>query len=345
MPKIKQSLGALAIIMIGSLFRLSAPVFAEESTGDSTDIDMSAATSISITPVSKVLTFEPNTVYEDSFKVTNNGTSPMTFEVYASPYSFTTSADSDTYSLNFNTQTSFTQIARWVTFQDEYGNWVETTEFTADGGEAIIITYRISTPDSVPNGGQYAVLFAHTISEELTTSGIRTEASPGIIVYGRSTTGETIRTAELSDLNIYKKVTTSQNDGTTAKRIGATAHVKNTGNIDFTASGRLQIKNIFGDNVVYTTADNTATISIIPSDSEEGTIMTISDEWKDTPSMGIFYATWVVTAINETKEISKLIIIMPIYMIIIMLIILTGIVFGIIILIKKRKERRSRVEA
>ena len=336
MPKIKSFI--LSTLILGLLVSPNL-AFAEESSED--EIDMSAATSISITPVSKVLTLEPNTTYEDSFKVTNNGSSNMTFEVYATPYSFTTSADSDSYSLNFSSQTNFSQISRWITFQDSVGNWVESAKFVAGGGEVLVITYRITTPESLPNGGQYAVIFAHTISEATSGSGIRTEASPGIVVYGRSSTGETIRSAEISSLEIYKKSTTSKTDNSVADRIGATARVKNTGNVDFAATGTLKVQNLFG-GTAYETTGAAGTVSILPSDDEEGTIMTVSDEWEETPEIGFFNVTWTVVAADQTSEISKFIAILPIWVIIIALMLLTALVVWIIILVRKRKERRSR---
>ena len=75
--------------MLGTIFCNYKTVFAEESTNAEESEVQKASTSISITPVSKILKLEPSTEYKDSFTVTNNGSETMEFEVYASPYSFT----------------------------------------------------------------------------------------------------------------------------------------------------------------------------------------------------------------------------------------------------------------
>ena len=95
-------------LFLGSVFCVSANVLAEEVEGDNGNEVTEAATSISISPVSKVLQLSPNTVYEDSFKISNNGSSPLNFEVYASPYSYTFSEEDDEYRLGFSKENSYT---------------------------------------------------------------------------------------------------------------------------------------------------------------------------------------------------------------------------------------------
>lgn len=306
------------------------PVFAESET----DELMKAATSISISPVNKVLQIEANSVYEDTFKVTNNGSSDMEFEVYASPYSYTYSEDDNEYKLGFNSENNYTQITRWITFKNSDGEFVENPHFKVGPGENVEVAYRISTPNSIPAGGQYAVLFAHTLSNTTTSSGIKTEASPGLVVYGRCSTGETISKSTISDLKISQSLTKA---GETKNLVNASAKVKNEGNVDFMASGKLVVEGLFG-NVKYETPANGGRISIIPD-----TELTVSDVWEETPVFGIFKATWTVTAPGaEAQTISQMIVILPLWMIIIIILVLTAIVTSIIIMVRKRKERKSK---
>ncbi len=317
-------------LFLGSVFCLTGNVKAE---GESdTDEMAKAATSISISPVSKILQLEPSTVYEDSFKVTNNGSGVMNFEVYASPYSYTFSESDNEYKLGFSRENTYTQITRWITFKDVDGNYVENPRFVAEPGESVKVDYRISTPSSLPAGGQYAVLFAHTLSASTTSSGIKTEASPGLVVYGRSD-GETVTAGEISELAIYQTI---EKDGETKSIINATAKVKNTGNVDFMATGRLKVTGIFG-RVYYETMTTQGRISVIP-ESE----LTVSDEWEDTPYFGLFNATWTVTAAGEEETVSRVILILPAPIIVVMILLLTIIVVWIIVMVRKRKERRSR---
>ena len=319
-------------LFLGSVFCISANVLAEESEGEVSDEAMEAATSISISPVSKVLQLEPNKVYEDSFKISNNGSSALNFEVYASPYSYTFSEEEDEYRLGFSHENDYTQITRWITFKDTDGNYVENPHFTAEPESSVEITYKISTPSSIPAGGQYAVLFAHTISEQTEASGIRTEASPGLIIYGRAN-GETIITGEISNLAINK---TLKSNDEIKNVINASAKVKNTGNVDFMASGQLKITGIFGRSY-YETPSNRGRVSVIPEAE-----LTVSDMWEDTPYFGLFNATWTVMAAGQEESTTQMVLLLPAPIIVIMILLLTIIVVWIIIMVRKRRERRSR---
>ncbi len=319
-------------LLLGSVFCVPASVVAEEAEDTAGDEAEEAATSISISPVSKVLQLEPDKVYEDSFKITNNGSSALNFEVYASPYSYTFSEEEDEYRLGFSHENNYTQITRWITFKDTDGNYVTNPRFTAEPESSVEITYKISTPSSIPAGGQYAVLFAHTISEQTEASGIRTEASPGLIVYGRAS-GETIITGEISGLGINKTLKTETE---TKNVINASAKVKNTGNVDFMASGQLKVTGIFG-RVYYETPANRGRVSIIPEAE-----LTVSDTWDDTPYFGLFNVTWTVMAAGQEEPMSQMVLLLPAPVIVVMILLLTIIVIWIIIMVRKRRERRSR---
>ena len=314
-------------LMLGTIFCDLQNVSAEES-GDSTALN----TGIGITPVSKVLKLEPNTQYEDSFDVSNSGSEEMEFEVYAAPYSYVFSEDDNEYHLGFDTETAYTQIIRWVTFKDSDGNFVKNPKFKIEPGGTKKVTYRVITPSSIPNGGQYAVLFAHTLSAIVLPNGIKTEASPGLVLYGRSN-GETVSSAEITNLQIGQAI----DDGKEIKNIiNASARIKNTGNVDFMAHGKLQVKGIFG-SLYYETPENQGMLSIIPE-----TELIVSGKWEGTPYFGVFRVTWTVDAAGTTETISRMILLLPTPVMIFLILLLTIVVIWIILVVRKRKERRSR---
>lgn len=325
---VSKCLAFIVALALGTLFCANTSAFAEEANN-------SAATSISISPVNKILQLSANSVYEDSFKVMNNGSSDMKFEVYAAPYAYSYSETDDSYQLGFNKENSYTQITRWVTFKDANGNWVERATFVAKPGSFIDVQYKISTPASIPAGGQYAVLFAHTISGSTNTSGIKTEASPGLVVYGRAG-GDTKIDSEISDPQIRQ---TMKVDGEEKSLINGTTKVKNTGNVDFMASGTLRVTGIFGNVYYETPSDSTrARISIIPE-----TELAVSDSWDNTPYFGLFNVKWTVkVAGGKTETVEKMILLLPAPIVIVMILLLTIITIWIIIMVRKRKERRSR---
>lgn len=301
-------------------------------------------TSISITPVSKLLQLSPDKVYEDVLKVANNGNSTIRFEVYAAPYSYVQSEEDSLYTLGFTHENSYTQITRWITIQDKNGNYVKNPIYTAEAGETVEIPYKITTPSSLPNGGQYAVIFAHTLSGTTNANGIKTEASPGLVIYSRAE-GDTVTTAEIIEnklsQSIEKEEPFEEGDQTKVKkvtlnRINASAKVRNTGNIDFNAKGTLKVEGILG-GAYYETPANEARVSVIP-ESE----LVVSDIWEETPDFGFFKATWTVTAAGETQTMEAVYFLIPPAVIIITIILLTIIIIWIIIMVRKRKEHRAR---
>ena len=326
-------LGLALVAALGLTFVGSNVVRAEEGEGEE---ETSIGTSISITPVSNVITLSAASTYDYSFKVTNGGDSDMRFEVYSAPYSYTYAEDEDEYKLGFSRENNYTQITRWISFKDNNGNYVEKPVYTAGPGATVEVFYRITTPESIPAGGQYAVIFAHTLSSSTSGSGIRTEASPGLIVYGRAT-GETIKTTEITNLQINNSLERNKGANTeTVNHINAKAKVKNTGNVDFTAIGLMKVQGILGNSYYETPGEHSA-ISVIP-DSE----LTVSDEWKETPWFGFFKVTWTVIAAGQTETIEKVVFIIPITLILIVIILLTALAFWIIMRIRRRKERRSK---
>lgn len=328
--------GLMALVMVSCFLAICGTntVVAEGITG----------TSISITPVSKVLKLSADSVYDDVLSVTNDGAEPIKFEVYSAPYSYIYSEENDTYSLGFSRDNNYTQIARWISVMNTNGVYEERPVFTANPGETVDVYYRITTPSSVPGGGQYAVLFAHTLSDASNVSGVRTEASPGMVIYAR-TDGESIIEFEVSDMKIsqtIEKEVAADEDGKSVRKntvfnhINASAKVKNNGNVDFNARGVLKVEGIFGGSY-YETPEDRGKISVIP-ESE----LILADEWEETPSFGLYKATWTVTVNGESETTEMVVCLISPSVIIISIILLTIIIAWIIISVRKRKERRSR---
>lgn len=319
------------VLALGVGFFSTLPVWADDSEENGGGL----GTSISLSPVSRVLEISSSSTYDDTFEVKNNGTKDLEFEVYAAPYAYVYSEEEDVYKLGFGTENNYTQLARWVTFKDQGGSWVPKATYKIAPGTSFNVAYRVTTPENTPAGGQYSVIFAHSLSGETTASGIKTEASPGMVFYARSLEGEIIISPEISDMKIERKV----NEQSKKENFYASAKIKNNGNIDFTAVGKLKVEPIIGSGSYETDSSKmSAMISIIPE-----TELGVSDEWEDSPSFGIYKATWTVTAGEETQTIEKIIFVNPVPFIIFSIILLTIIIVLVIIGVRKRKERRARL--
>ena len=282
---------------------------------------------IQVSPVSSRVILKPNTSLDYSMIVSNIGTNEFKFSTYVAPYSV---VDED-YNVSFSNESTRTQLSRWIKFINDDGSLSDTFTGTIPAGEKKTVNYRISVPEDVPSGGQYAAIFAQTEADDTAsganTTGIKTVSRIGLVVYGR-TEGETDEKAEITDFHMDRFL----NNGP----VKASALVKNSGNTDFEAKFEYTIKSIFGEEKYHKEdAQN-----VLPDTSRRRNY-----EWENTSAMGIFTATFKVTALNETREETHLVIIMPIYMIIIVIILLTILTIWIIMLIRKRRERKSKFVA
>lgn len=323
--------GTLAVGMIAIL---SLGFFVGQVSAEGEDASGNVAgTSIRLSPANFIVQLPPDTVIENTFEIKNEGDSEIKVEVYASPYSYVYSDEEDQYKLGFSNENNFTQLSHWMTFEDSGGNYVSKPVFTIDTNEKLNVKYRITTPASMPSGGQYAVIFTHALTSVTSGSGIKTEASPGIVVYGHSTDGENVISATISNLAVGKGITEVN---VTRNNIYATANVKNNGNVDFIATGELKVEPIIG----FSSYDNAngAKVSIIPE-----TELSVFDEWEDTPGFGIYKATWKVTAGGEEETTEQIFFLFSPIALIGVIMLLTFLTIWIIMLVRRRKERRSRL--
>ena len=330
----------VGIVAIMGVLSVHSGAYAEGEEGKTEADKSNVTTSLTISPVSKTWSIKPNNVYDGKLTVTNDGSEEMKVSVYASPYFYSYSEQEDTYKLGFNVENSYTQIARWITIKDSNGNYVANPTFTIPSkgeGESVKtfdIEYRITTPASIPDGGQYAALFVQTLTGRTNQNGIHTETSAGMIIIGHSAEGETVVKSEINNMSVGFG---ERAIGTTAKNvIYGNAKIKNTGNTDFYAKGVLKVEPIIGFSSYET--EDAVTVSVIP-DAE----LPIEEKWTETPGFGIYKVTWTITAgeANETVE-QVIFIVSPIF-IIISIIVLTIVVISIIIGVRRSKERKSRL--
>lgn len=301
-------------IALTTAFMLSAPTFAEGE-------DETPAVWLQISPVSNQITLDPGSTLEYDFVVENIGAEDFDCSIYAVPYS----ASGEDYSLNFSEETNYTQISRWISFRDASGKYASTIKTSVKAGASKTVHYRVSVPKNVPAGGQYATIFVEAGDSNQPANAITAVSRLGLIIYGR-TAGETTRAAEIVDYDMSRFIAKGD--------VSTTTKIKNSGNVDFSATATTTVKTIFG-KVLYT---NTVAPSILPETERR-----IDDIWPDTPFMGLFVVNYKVTALAEVIEQTHLVLILPIFMIIIMLFLLTAIVLWLIIIIKKRRERKSRL--
>lgn len=321
MNKIIKALSIAALALGLAAAPVAAPLaYAEEA--DSSSASESSSW-IQVSPVSARVILKPGSELDYSIIVSNVGTDAFNFTVYAAPY---TIVDED-YNVSFASETSRSQIVRWIKFINDDGSLVDTYKGSVAPGAKKSVNYRVTVPSDVPAGGQYATIFAQTepSAAETNTSGLKTVSRIGMVVYGR-TEGETEESAEITEYHLPSFLTGGP--------VKASSIVKNSGNTDIEARYSYTINSIVGgeiykDEVAY---------NILPDTSRRQEF-----SWENTQPMGVFKATYRVEVLGEVHEETHLLIILPVYMIVIAIILLTILTIWIIMLVRKRKERKSRL--
>lgn len=299
------------ILAFASVFFIASPTFAE-------GVDMK------ISPVSNYFYIKAGDIQNYTLTISNKGDSEFTYQLYASPYTIT----DDDYTMSFDEKnsTNYNQITRWVKFKDNNGNYVENPQYRIQPGEEQTISYRITVPDSIPSGGQYCVIFAETVRNgEPTSSGIATISRVALTLVGHGT-GDTIESGEIPE---YWVTAPFSGNG-----ISAGATIKNSGNTDFEASYLFAVSSIF-DKELYT---SNSSYTILPETQRRITVA-----WENAPMFGVYKTRFAIIANDAIKDETKLVIIMPTWILIIIIFLLTIITIWIIILIRKRKERSTRL--
>lgn len=319
---------ALAML-VGAV--LSAPaVFAED--GENTATSSSA---LELTPSGTRLVLSPGEVLEGkadhcprenedgcAITVKNIGTDTVKYRVYASPYAV--KGENNELSFSEEASTTYTQLSRWISIKDANGDFVKEAEFTVAPGETQTVHYRVTIPEEIPGGSQYAVIWAQIMGDDSESGGIETIGQVGAVLTGRSTE------------NIVETATIHEYDFTRFAFSGplhAMATVENTGNVDFAIKHTYTARTIFGKEL-YSSEEMTA--------AYPGTTYHINFDWEEAPFMGIFHVEWKVIAADTERIESHIVVIMPIIVMIVMVLLLTVMIIWIIIIVRKRKERKAR---
>lgn len=285
-----------------------------------------AAAVMKITPVANAITIKSGDIQNYQFTMENTGTSAFRFKLYTAPYNVT----NEEYDADFSTETTHNQITRWITFQDDSGSFVSNPTFSLQPGEKRTVIYRVSVPDDIAEGGQYCVIFAESLPESEASDGavsvgLNSISRVSLIILGHGQ-GETKNISEITDFSLT--------DMFSSHDIDAMAKVKNSGNTDFLAEYILSIESIFGTQL-YSTTDN---FVVLPQTERK-----FKTSWGEAPLFGVFRAKFTVNALEQQREETHIVFILPTFMIIIALLLLTSIIVWTIILLRKRKERSSRL--
>ena len=306
----------VAMTVIGS-GAISKAAYAEP-----VDTENLPAVWIQVSPTSQRLSLDPGSHHEGKFVVSNIGSGGFGFKVYAGSYKI---GDVNYENVSYDSDTPRTQISRWIKFKK--------TDFYLDSGESAVVEYTVDVPSSVASGGQYAILFAETKPEQ-SSSGVTAIKRIGSVVYSRIS-GDTREEGRIVSLDV-KSFHFSPSDAESF--VMATSVVENTGNVDFDAEYKLDVKSIFGKSAF----SNTRTHSVLPD--EDIKQRKVLMEWNDAPKLGIFRVTHDVkiAALDQEQSITKIVIIVPMFLIIVVVMVIVLLIVAIVTKKKRDKGRKKK---
>ncbi len=252
--------------LVSCLLFLSPPIHAQAA--DTVQITLS--------PTNRTMDIKPDATYHGSFTIFNSGSEELNFTVYAAPYRvknqsydplFTAPAD--------DSQTvDRTQISRWVSFPQE--------KYSLAPGDKVRVPYTITTPASIPDGGQYAALFAQTETSQ--AGAINSQKRVGMLLYAHSN-GTTVNRGTSDDPKPHFLQT--------APTFALTQTVSNSGNTDFMAQVTMSVSDIFGNEKYNTTLQK-----VVLPDTTRG----IQLDWEHTPPLSLMKVTTTVTIFGKTTN-------------------------------------------
>ncbi len=280
-----------------------------------------AVTTITIAPADNTVSLDSGTKRDYAIKVKNTGVDSVRVRVYAAPYSI----PNDNYEVDFSTYNQWNQLTNWLTFLDDDEAEQKELNFTLSGGEDKTLTYIITVPETgIPDGGQYATIFAEANGSKGTTNGLNVSGRVGATVYGE-TDGTSVRSGDILSVDAPTFMTSG--------KYVVTSRVKNDGNVNLSATREIKIESLYGQPL-HLANDNA---SVFP-----GTTRTITTEWKDVPALGVFRVTYNLYYLGDVKEVSLMLVVMPVWMMVVIaagtVALLGLIVIGIKTLVKKLRK-------
>lgn len=283
---------------------------------------------LTVSPMNQSIVVNPGEVYQGSFKISNPAASTMDgyYEISMEPFYLT---DGD--NAVFEAEGDSGEIVKWITLNVPESGILAPNEVKE-------VSFTIDVPDNAPAGGQYVSFLVTTkndvprgeegddMQEGSSGAMINETRRMAHLVYAE-VTGSTIKSGVISEANVPSFLLSGD--------IRGTSLVKNTGNVHGKVSYKLQVFPLFSDEEIYTTEEESLTRIVLPNRS-------VYDEtvWDNTPSIGIFNVVYTVEFEGSKAEVSKMVIICPIWLLFIIFFVIAAIIIWLVMRARSRRHAK-----
>lgn len=222
-----------------------------------------APAEITLSPAKTTLDYKlsANTTYKESFKLMNSGQTTATVQITTTPYSVQDSA----YTPDFSKYNNYNQLSRWISFPVD--------SYSLEPGQEVSVSYQINTPNSLPDGDQYAMLMASMSGKDSSQSGakVETKSQVGVKLIAH-TTGKVDENVKV-DLPKLPLVVIGNK-----YQLSFSFH--NQGNVDYNSEYSVRVTNLINSQSVL---NKTSSVQVIPE-----TTRSLNIPWVILANIGLY---------------------------------------------------------
>ncbi len=301
-----KTLGVALAAVIALALAGSVDTFAEEKD----------TTGLTVSPMYQMKVLAPGEAEPGSFTVANpaNSAGPIDYEFEIRAFSY----DEEEGEV-FAEKEDYSDMVDWIVLNETSG--------TLQPNERHEVSFTINTPTDTRAGGQYAAIITKFKGGQVGPFNEVFEIAH--LIYAE-VSGDTFHDGDVDYVEVPSFLFSGNITGKSA--------ITNKGNVHAYASHVLKVFPLFGDEEFFTNEENPQKNLIMP-DAKRYT----STTWEQTPKIGIFRVIYTVEFEGKTNEVSKVVIVCPLWLIIIIAIILLILIIRPFLSKKEdKKDRRDR---
>lgn len=276
-------------------------------------------------PAGQELELAPGGVYQSSIEVSNLGRLAFDFTVSIRPYQVL----NENYDPDFTTENSYTELSKWVSF--------DQAEYHLEPETVVTVDFEIAVPDDVPGGGQYAAIIIETDDSKDASATMQTISQLAALIFahieGEEHVGGVIISQNLPHLlfsSPFQSIVT----------------VKNDGNVDFRLQHSLTIRDFFTNREVFTPDaidSNDRPIGTSSSVVLPATTRTNILTWDDAPSIGIFRVISRATFLDQEYTKEQIAVLCPVWLAGLIVFFIFLLVLWLVVRTRQRHQDRPQV--